>query len=62
MEKEVYIVGITNGILKKELEIVKDGEWVTDEKSALDMAATQINHHWEVVRIINVKDYEGSSI
>jgi hypothetical protein len=44
-----YVVTVTNGLVKYEMPIRKDGDWVKDVESAERMAQSKINNSWRVV-------------
>lgn len=51
-----YQVEITNGVVNKFMEIKKDGSWVTNEKTALQMAESKINRAWTIIDIKEIKE------
>jgi hypothetical protein len=44
-----YQVEVTNGAVNKFIDVRIDGNWVTDERSAIKMAESKINSAWTVI-------------
>jgi SOS response regulatory protein OraA/RecX len=48
-------IKVTNGLKEDIIRITADGDWVSDERTAKQMAKSMINKEWKVIEVQIIK-------